>query len=70
MMETISLGSHCDHIYQVTLYGLPEELVGGDHDGGDEEDGGGALVEQAECPVINAWLSFSQEQLACPTGCC
>ena len=56
--------------YQITLYGISKELVGGDHDGGGQEDGGGPLVEQAECPVVNTWLSFSQEKFPGPTCSC
>ena len=56
--------------YQITLYRVSKELVGGDHDGGDEEDGGCSLVEQPEYPVINAWLSFSQYEFAGPACRC
>ena len=47
------------HVHQVTLYRLPEELVGGDDEGAEDEKGGGVFVVEAERPVIYRRLFLS-----------
>ena len=43
--------------------GIPEELLAAGDDGTGEEDGGGGLVVQLERPVIDADLVHLQEEL-------
>ena len=44
---------------EVALYGLPEELVAGDRDGAEDEEGAGPPVEQPEGPVVDGGLLLS-----------
>ena len=41
------------------MYWLPEELVGGDDEGSEDEKGGGVFVVEAERPVIYRRLLLS-----------